>query len=133
MQEKQFKTITEGATPLLESGEQVKAAVQGLVGSPWLIGLFGFIAVLVNSRIVVVTDRNFYVMRGRGKPSKVESKHALGSVSVEAGTKKKLNWLPLKAGDQTVWVASGRGGEDDAREVARLASQPVAPDAAAEG
>jgi hypothetical protein len=129
VKEKHFERIAAGAGPLLESGEQVKAAVQGLTGSLWLVGLFGAITILLNSRIVVVTDRNIYVTRGRGKPTKVESKYALGSVGVEAGTKTKLNWLPLSVGEETIWVA--RNGRDDAREIAKLAASPPAGSSAA--
>jgi hypothetical protein len=121
MREKTKTIIAERAARFLD-GERMVAATPGFEGPKWAV-LFGLIGTfLMKQRLVVVSDRHVYVLRGSywsvKAPQGIEAKHPIGTVEVTAG--RGFPAGALRVGDRTVWVAMVYQG--DAAQVAAAAS-----------
>lgn len=96
-QSEEFTRLREGmlagSYPLLESGEAVRLRLTEMAPAPLVLGplllLYGLFLLLFKlvrgSRALLVTDRNLYVVRGRGQDASVLHKEGIGSARVNPG------------------------------------------------
>ena len=123
MKEKTFADIKASAAQFFEPGEELRAAARGVEGPAWalFLGAIGM-ALLTKQRLVLVTDRNVYLMRADrwiGKTSKgIVAKHPRGSVAVKHES--SMPFDRLLVGDQKMLV--GKLFKKEAAAVAVAAS-----------
>lgn len=116
---KQLVKSKEVAAPLVQPGESVRHVVPVLAG-PIYWALFGAMgALFAKPRLIATTDSAIYVIK-RGKPSTVEERHPLDSITVTAG--KGFPVGRLRIGDKSVWVSKIL--QDESLKLAADAKQP---------
>ena len=129
MNERRMEKIEDGVSDFLEPGENFRVGICGqtpisLTPLVLIPILFIVALVIVRNRLVVVTDRNVYLLAGKYfKPMNAKGlieKHPLGSV--EASYRYPL--MPVvRVGGTSVWVHWFHG--KDAKAVVEHAQRPV--------
>ena len=122
MRDSTRQAIEANAAPFLEGSETMRAAAPCFEG-PKFAMFFGLIGMmLTKQRLVLVTDRHLYVLRGSiwsvKRPRGVEERNPLGTVAVSA--EKGFPVGPLRVGEKTYWV--GKLYQGDAQQVVAGAS-----------
>lgn len=121
MKKKQFDKAAAAMDKFKEPDEQVTDIATARASSPWTLFLIAIFPWLNKPRLLVLTDKNVYVMRGMAKPSRELAKYPLGSTPVSTG-KKRLAMLEVNVGPTRVWVPKMEQGA--ARELVAKASTP---------
>lgn len=135
MNEKKRVKFQEGMAEILEPGETVKAGLWGNSAMPIGFVLLGIITILllipmliiqlVNSRQVILTDRNVYVTKGRPfstyKAAEVLAKHPVGSVPIvhQGGFNPQL-----AVGNDKVYLNWNKTFRDAAKTIAASSQAP---------